>query len=79
MTSVALLILPTCHEFISLPVTFPVKPFIYGHLSFLSSHNLSDLPPFSAEKVDAERARGEVSRSHTSSHFLRKQEGCQEK
>ena len=53
----ALLILPTCHEFISLPVTFLVKLFIYGHMSFLSSHNLSDLPPFSAEKVDAEGKR----------------------
>ena len=52
MTRVALLILPTCHEFISLPVTFAVKLFIYRGLSFLSSHNLPDWPPFSAEKVE---------------------------
>lgn len=39
----------------SLPVLFTAKLFIYGHLLFLSSHSLSDLPPFLAERVDAER------------------------
>ena len=34
---------------------FTVKLFIYVHLLFLSSHSLSDLPPFLAERVDAER------------------------
>ena len=52
MTRVALLILPTSHEFTSLPVTFAVKLFIYRGLSFLSSHSLPDWPPFSAEKVE---------------------------